>query len=324
MGEQTSIAGAPSSTAPGAFGMAIDSDAGIPGLDTPSAVAGSRRVEHRLVSRGAIRERSKDGTLTVLGSDGEGRQYREYLQHSSGSQLIRTKSYGEHLIAEKGGTIFSAIEGEEPNLWKRYVLGQLLPIAASVQGLEIFHASAVATARGVVALAGPSGAGKSSVAAAMLSEETEFFVDDVLAVELTTSGVAAYPGPALISLPLGEFEQLGDRVAGPPWFSDDRKAIVPIRGERRSLPILAFIALSVDEGAADLEFAPCPPNRLMGLTFEGLSRTPERLRRLLRVSAMLAADSRALEVRFSTQTSAAMIGAAILERFEMAPALQRR
>lgn len=310
------------SPAPGAFGLAIDSDAGLPGLATPAAVAGfSRLVEHRLVNREAIRERCGEGTLTRLGSDGEGPLHREYYLHSSGGQLIRTESYGEHLIADGGRTVLSAVDGARSDLWKRYVLGQVLPMTASVQGLEIFHASAVATERGIVALAGPSGAGKSSLAAAMLSEGASFFVDDVLAIDLAASGITAYPGPNLMGVPLAEVERLGDIVDGTPWISDERKAIVPIRGERRALPILAFIALTVDDEAIVPKFAPCPPNRLMGLTFDGLSPTRERLRRLLRVSAMLAAGGRALEVRFSTQSGAAETVTAILERLEVAAAV---
>lgn len=314
-----------SGEAPGAFGLAIDSDAGIPGLATPGAVAGSRSVRHRVVDAEVIAERCAEGTLTLSGAAGEGALRREYHRHSSSAQLIRSESYGQHLIADGGRTVLSAVDGASAELWQRYVLGQVLPMAASLQGLEVFHASAVATEAGVIALAGRSGAGKSSLATALLCEGATFFVDDVLAIELTASGVTAFPGPTLMGVPLAELDRIGDHADGPAWVTDERKAIVPVRGEREALPILAFIALSAEEEeATSPRFAPCPPNRLMGLTFDGLSRTPERLRRLLRVSALLAAEDRALELRFSPRSHSAALAGAILERLPAAAAAGSR
>ena len=297
----------------GAFGMAIDSDAGLPGLEIPSAVAGSRSVEHRLVTADAIRKRCEPVTLTRIGSVGEGLDFREYFQHASGGELMRTESYGEHLIADSGRVALSAVADVPPELWQRFVLGQVLPISASVQGLEIFHASAVSVDGGVIALGGPSGAGKSTLAGALISAGANFFVDDVLAVDTAASGITAYPGPGLMSLPPPQARDLG--LDNATWMEADSKLIVELSGERRSQPIRAFVALVQDESAETPEFSFCAPNHLMALTFDALPRGPERLWRLLRVCAQLASEARAVELRFSHDSDPDEIATVLLGQF---------
>jgi hypothetical protein len=309
---------APATAGPGAFGVALDSVAEIPGLSRSGAAAGSRRANHQLVSREAIKERCGVGMLKPLGSDGEGVDRRKYFQHSTGGELMRTRSYGEHLIADRGRTILSAVEGADTDLWQRFLVGQVLPATASIQGLEVFHASAVAVNGGVIALAGPSGTGKSTLAASLIAAGGGFYVDDVLAVDATTSGITAYPGPELVSLAPAQADALG--LGEPVWAISDQKSIFAIDGERNPLPIRAFISLERGNEVSEPEFAPCPPNRLMAMTFDALPRSPERLRRLLRVCAELASDARALHLRFSTQREPDEIAEAVMRRLGLEPA----
>jgi hypothetical protein len=308
--------------APGAFGLAIASDAGLPGLDAPGGVAGARRAEHRLVEEGGLAERLGEGSLTSLGRSGEGSYEVEYCQHPSGAVLIRSQSFGEHLINAGGRSVLSSVGGAETGLWQRYVLGQVLPLTASVQGLEIFHASAVAVGDRVLALAGPAGSGKSSVAAALAaSGGAAFFADDVLALDATAFGLTAYPGTTLIGVPRERVGALESRLElGPAWAVDERKAIVPVRGERRALPVRAFVRLTRDEGASEVAFEPCLPDRLMATTFDGVSRGAERRLRLLRVGAMLAADNSALELRYPPDASPVAIAGALRDRLDLAKA----
>lgn len=305
----------PGRTAPGAFGLAISSDAGLPGLETRTQTAGARTVEHRMVSAEDLRERCESGTLVRLGGDGEGALRLEYHQHSSGGILIRTESFGEHLIADSGQSVFSAVEGVDDDLWPRYVLGQVLPLTASVQGLEIFHASAVSVDGSVIALAGPSGAGKSALALALIDQGAAFFTDDVLALDAGAFDLTAFPGTTLMSIPHDQASNVRDSLlTGPPWKADERKAVVPVRGERAAQPIRSFVVLSPGERVEGVSFGACLPNSLMANTFDGVSRTPERMRRLLRVGAMLAADDRALELRYSKKTSPPEVAQALLDR----------
>ncbi len=88
----------------------------------------------------------------------------------------------------------------EPWRWQRLLTAQALPVAALLQGLELFHASAVQLHGRVLAFAGASGAGKTSLAAQLLLAGATFVADDVLAVEPEGEVVIVHPGPALMNL----------------------------------------------------------------------------------------------------------------------------
>ena len=302
-------------TAPGAYGLAIESDAGLAGIEAASGACGGRRADHRLVGTELL-ERRLTAALSEIGRDGEGRRRVEYHRHE-GDVLVRTASFGQHLIADRGRTVLSAVEAAEPRLWRRYVLGQVLPLAASIQGLEIFHAGAVATAAGVIALAGPSGAGKSSITAAIVAAGGgRFYADDVLAVELRDGGLIAFPGTATIAVPHQQAALAGPRLSGPRWDQDERKALLRIDGERRPLPVAGFVRLVPDRDAEQPRFAPCPADRLMATTYDGLSADPGRLLRLLAASAALAGG--AAELRYRPGSDPRSVAAALLARLEQA------
>jgi hypothetical protein len=302
--------------AAGAFGLAIESDAGIPGLDAPSGATSARHTAQRLVEAEELDQYLEDGKLTSLGGSGEGALRIDYHEHSSDATLVRTTSFGDHLIAEEGHSILSSVSGANPRLWQRYVLGQVLPLAASIQGLEVFHAGAVVIEGGAVALAGGSGAGKSSVVTTLVaSGAASFFSDDVLALDATAFGLTAYPGSTLMGVPRDAPVELPAALAaGPTWMADARKVLTPVHGERRPLPVRAFLRLTPDPNASQLSFEPCLPNRLMATTFDGVSRTPERLLRLLRIAARLAAGGRALELRYGPGSDPRDVADALLDR----------
>lgn len=302
--------------APGAFGLRVVSDLGVPGLNRRGGVAGRRRAVHALATESEIGRRLGDGGLALIGADGEGETRVEYHDFAGGGLLIRSASFGEHLLLDGGRTVLSSVAAVDPGLWQRYLLGQVLPLTASVQGLEVFHASAVALERGVLVLAGGSGAGKSSLAAALIATGAgAFFADDVVALDATAFGLTAYPGTTLIGIPRNLDPELRAALpTGSPWLADERKEIASIRGERRPQPVLAFLRLTPEDRDGGLRFEPCLPDRLMATTFDGVSRTPERMRRLLRVAALLAAGGRAEELRYPLGSDPRVLAAAIGER----------
>jgi hypothetical protein len=301
--------------------MAIDSDAGIPGLDAPSCANGARHTVHRLAEEEDLDGYLAEGSLTTLGRSGEGALRIEYHEHSAGATLIRTASFGNHLIGDAGRSIVSSVSAANPRLWQRYVLGQVLPLAASIQGLEVFHAGAVVLDGGALALAGPSGAGKSSLAAVLVAGGVaSFFTDDVLALEATAFGLTAFPGATLMGVPRDAPVELPAALAaGSPWLADARKVLTPVHGERRALPVRAFLRLTPDPDASKISFEPCLPNRLMATTFDGVSRAPERSLRLLRIAAQLAAGGRALELRYRPGSDPRALAQALLDRLGSGP-----
>ena len=82
--------------------------------------------------------------------------------------------------------------------WERFLLAQVLPLAAVMAGHEVLHASAVTLGGRALGLAGPSGAGKSTLARLLGTSGATFLTDDVLALSEDENGVRAHPGPALV------------------------------------------------------------------------------------------------------------------------------
>jgi hypothetical protein len=286
-------------TRPGAYGLAISSNADLPGLDAPSG--SERTVRHRVVSTATLA--SAAGTRRrLLGGAGDGAERIEYEQCGGGAILIRGGPFGEHLVTGTGAEVLSAVEGADPALWPGHVLGQALPLAASLNGLEVFHAGAIAVPGGVVALAGPSGVGKSTLVAALLAAGADFFADDVLAVEAQNGRLLAYPGTTTLGIPR---EPSG-------------KSVVTVRGERRRLPVLGFLRLDPEPEAAGVELRQCRAYRVMETTFDGISSAPRRPLRLLDVGWALAAIAH--ELCFPPRTDPELIAAAVMARFGGAPA----
>lgn len=75
-----------------------------------------------------------------------------------------------------------------------------LPMALQTRGLEVLHASAVRTPRGIVALCGESGAGKSTIAFALSRRGFPLWADDSVALNISVSACRTVPAPFRIRL----------------------------------------------------------------------------------------------------------------------------
>lgn len=277
--------------APGAYGLAIDSDAALPGIEAPSGA--TRATRHRVLGTAALIEAAvRAGAPRLLGAGGEGEERVGYFACGE-AVLIVAGPRGDHLVSGDGAEVLSAVATADPALWPGHVLGQALPLAASLAGLEVFHAGAVAIDGGVVALAGPSGVGKSTLVAALCARGARFFADDVLAVEMCGGELVAYPGTTLA------------RAVGP----GGTKSAATIHGVRRRLPVRAFLRLTIEPGAT-VELRPCGAGRLLESTFDGISPAPHRPLRLLEVAAALA--PLAHELRLPPSADADEVAATIL------------
>ena len=116
--------------------------------------------------------------------------------------------YGRHLVSVDGRSIVSALPRVPPARWQRLFFAQVLPLASALQGLSVFHASAVAVRDRVFAFVGPSGSGKTSFAAHLVALGASFVTDDVLALEIGDTGVLAHPGPARLSIEAAELRRV--------------------------------------------------------------------------------------------------------------------
>ena len=103
--------------------------------------------------------------------------------------------YGHWLIAADGSSIrTSHAEDLEPWLWQRFLVAQVLPFAALLEGLEVFHASGVVLDDRVVAIVAGSGGGKTSLGLNLVLLGMPFFTDDVLALEQRDGTLVCMPG----------------------------------------------------------------------------------------------------------------------------------
>ena len=148
-------------------------------------------------------------------SDGDGEPMFTIDEHPDAEATGRVggRERGEYLLDRTGTRLWCSPGGEEP-AWERFLVGQVLPFAALLSGLEIFHASAVELDGGALAIAGPSGAGKTSVALALCELGAAFLADDVLALEIAGEQLLAHPGAPVAGVDRREDERR--RHAGVP------------------------------------------------------------------------------------------------------------
>jgi hypothetical protein len=122
--------------------------------------------------------------------------------------------HGCHLVSEDGRHVAAAPPGDSGWWWQRLVLAQVLPIAASLQGIDLLHASAVAVDGQAVAITAEAGTGKTTLAAHLLDRGADLLADDVLALELAGAEIVAHPGVALANVDPGQLAKLGARARG--------------------------------------------------------------------------------------------------------------
>ena len=80
--------------------------------------------------------------------------------------------------------IRSALEDREHSRWQRLMFAQALPLAATLQGLALLHASAAEIDGRAFGFIASSGAGKSSLVVHLVATgDTRLLTDDVLALE---------------------------------------------------------------------------------------------------------------------------------------------
>jgi hypothetical protein len=83
---------------------------------------------------------------------------------------------------------------------RQFVLGPILAIALQMRGQVQLHASAIKADCGAVAFSAPGGIGKSTLAASFNRAGHPILTDDVLGLELSESGVKAFPGVPRLKL----------------------------------------------------------------------------------------------------------------------------
>jgi hypothetical protein len=144
-----------------------------------------------------------------LDADAEPQSWYRYASLPDGSAYARWNGVGEFHVASDGHRMTCRqFEGASAESFHVYMLGQALSCALIKQGVEPFHATAVAVNGAAVAFLGGNGFGKSTLAAAFVRRGFPLLTDDMLVLDEAGGRVLAYPGPPRLKL----FPQIARRL----------------------------------------------------------------------------------------------------------------
>ncbi|HTU77812.1 MAG TPA: hypothetical protein VMF09_03545 [Solirubrobacteraceae bacterium] len=304
-----------------AFGLDVESRTPLSLLAGASAGPGGRSLALCVCGEEELRsdwpaaaelvcdERQRDGTVI----------FQIHCDPRAG-YLIWGPRFGAFRLAGDGRELRCAPDGLAEHVWQRLLVAQVLPFAALLQGLEVFHASAVVCGSEAVAFLGRSGAGKTSLALELCARGASFLADDVLALERAEGRLLAHPGTPVAGIARARAGDALEPPAPAPGGGElvavnERERLVRVRGaaEPASLSTLLFLERRED-GPESPSFVPAADARqLLGATFNFVLSSPERLRGLLEVCA-LAARLRVERIVCGPGAGVAELGAAVERR----------
>jgi hypothetical protein len=302
------VTAAPSGAAPGAtrwcgraFGLGVESAVAIPGVPESPQRGGSRRVLIELAGRKELEAAWDEGDTTALVDVRDGARTLLSVAWQPGLGFrVWAPRYGLHLVAEDGRRIRLALPREPAWRRQRLLFAQSLPLAAVLQGLELFHASGVVADGRAVAFAAASGTGKTSVAVHLVARGAELLTDDVLALEPTANGVLAHPGAGLASVARSEVERIskaGRRRLGTVIGRTEKLQLAASPVAEPSLLSLIYFLRRVRRGSLEIEeLSPPDPRRLLTSSYLSYLRFPARARRQLELCAQLERTARVFQV----------------------------
>jgi hypothetical protein len=304
-------------------GIAPLDDAGagvleIPGADHPSAPPYSRpptrvRLDPReLARRWSAAEHASERVRELR--NGETLLLSVELARPAG-YLVHAPGFGRILVAPDGAELLCDPEPGSSE-WSTLLPAQALPLAATLQGLEVLHASGVVLGDRATLLAGPSGAGKSSLAAALLRRGAALLSDDTVALEWREGTLIAHPGAALLQLEATEHERLSTSeraVLGPPEAFLDKQRYSPSTIASATPFGELFLLERATRGPPLERIEAVDPFALLASTFNLSVRTPERLARHLDLAVALAATERIYRLRVQPGIDAAQLAEVVHE-----------
>jgi hypothetical protein len=224
---------------------------------------------------------------------------------------------GRFLVSSEGREILCAPRPDTP--WTDLLAGQLLPLAATLRGMEVLHASAVELEGRALAVTAPPGYGKTSVALHLVLAGAPLLTDDAVALDPAAPRLTAHPGLGALGVRPQEDALLTppERARlGAPERADDR---LRYRVPRTAGPLpLGALCLLRRLGAPDARMAvrvldPVDPFALLASTFNLSVRTPERLRRQLELCGRLAAEVPVVALDAPAGVGARELAAALLQ-----------
>jgi hypothetical protein len=252
-----------------------------------------------------LERRTPDGHLGMRVEGGDELGYR-----------VDAPGLGQFVVSPDGTEIRSSVAEGPIWRWHRPLFGQALPLAATLHGLELFHASAVAIDGGVFGFVGVSGAGKTSLAIQLVAQGAQLVTDDVLSLEPREDAVWAHPGARMSNVAPEQLESLADgaeqlgRVVG----SSEKVHIELTNLPEAPLPLRALYYVQRGADVDDVAFEmvhPPDPRILLSSTFLPHIVTPERLTTQLHTCARVAEETTTYRVLAPWTARAPAIAAAV-------------
>ena len=285
-----------------AFGLRVRSEVELPGLSpAPESppFPGGRTVSLR---RGQVPTPVGDGERLQEWSHPDGSRAVTIERHPLAGYRIDLDGTGVFGLTRDGSDAVCQPADPSGWQWKRYLIGGILPFSAVLQGLEVFHASAVAFDGRAVALAGGSGLGKSTLALNMHLGGAGFVADDSIAVEEGEEGPIVHPASATAKVRQQALDLLaedGERRLREVVSEDEHETRFLVEPVRRPLPLAAVCILEPGDEPGGLEVSEgsLQPWELLGSTFNTWIQDPARLRAQLDICGRIAERVPSLRVR---------------------------
>jgi hypothetical protein len=232
--------------------------------------------------------------------------------------LLWTRDFGRVLISADGTELLCEPDPANEG-WASIIAAQALPLAATVRGMEVLHASGVVLGDKAVLIAGPPGAGKSSLAAALIRHGGQLLSDDAVALRLSEGALLAYPGSTLLQLRAAEDERLSQNERAtfgrPAHFADGKQRYLSAGTQDPvELGALLLVERSALEPAIERVTA-VDPFELLASTFNLSVRTPARLERQLDVMSAIASAGLVYRLRVQPGIDATTLASIIQEQF---------
>jgi hypothetical protein len=306
-----------------AFGLAlsIDQRISIPGLGQGPDSISEGRPSHIRLDEGELHRRWE--ALPTSSVRMRELRYGKTLLMSvdfaeSAGYLLWARDFGRVLISADGIDLLCEPDPVNKD-WATIVSAQALPLAATLRGLEVMHASGVVLGGKAVLIMGPSGAGKSSLAAALIGAGGQLLSDDAVALTLGDGALSAYPGSVLLRLRATEDERLSaeerDALGHPASFVNGRHRYLSAHmSEAVQLGSVLLLERSADEPAIE-QLVAVDPFELIASTFNLSVRTPARLQRQLDVVSAIASAGLAHRLRVQPGVDATQLAAIAQENF---------
>jgi hypothetical protein len=224
--------------------------------------------------------------------------------------LLQAPGTGVALISGDGIDVRCA-PGPRTTDWRALLAGQILPLVATVRGLEVFHAAGVVWGSRAYLLCGAQGVGKTSLAAHLVMAGAQLLSDDVMALD---DSLGAHPGVAVLHIRDRELQQI---ALGPlPGLT----RLATVRGRTRltakhpasAQQLGAMYLLERAPAGEPIEPVPSPsPISLLGATFNLSVQTHARVTRHLDLCARVAASVPIFKVRIVPGRGAAKLAQAL-------------